>query len=167
MNNQIRLSVTGLALTALVGTAYAYDGFNDCSRYSGLNDSQRSTYKQSSICVPVANVSGQEISVTLLNSKTQGDTRTINNGNVGEFTHNNQVPRGTAFNIVVKNAKGKVIYDSVKGKDAKAINLMGLMCLKNNDNIKCVPWVAIKPQKQVPFTSTDAEGKNKNPEGLN
>ncbi|MDF1653513.1 MAG: hypothetical protein P1U34_00210 [Coxiellaceae bacterium] len=165
MNIRILSSLTGLTLTALISTSYAYDGFNDCSRYTGFSDDQRSSYKQSSVCVPVANVSGQEISVTLINNKSQGDTRTIKNGNVGEFTHKTQVPRGTAYNIIVKNTKGKIIYDSVKGEDAKAINLMGLLCLKNKDNIKCVPWVAIKPEKQVPYPNPD--GNAKKPEGFN
>ncbi|MDF1795758.1 MAG: hypothetical protein P1U63_04380 [Coxiellaceae bacterium] len=166
MNKHLILCLTSTALTALVGTSYAYDGFNDCSRYTGLNDSQRSSYKQSSICVPIANVSGQNLAVTLLRSEKQGDTRTIQNGNAGEFTHSTMVPRGTAFDIVVKNAKGKIVYDSLKDGDAKAINLMGLMCLKNKDAVKCVPWVAIKPQKQVPYPDPKADSSKK-PEGFN
>lgn len=154
-----------ISLLALSSTsAYAYSGFNDCQRYTGLSDNQQQTYTQSSICVPVANVSGQDLVVTLYNDKTHGDKQIIGEGNVGEFTHLNQVPRGTSYDIVVQTKNNKTIYDSLNGNDPKAINLTGLICMRSLSAkeaaktiqvvpkpakfgpIKCIPWTAIKPK---------------------
>lgn len=143
----------------------AYDGFNECQRYNNLSNSNRATYQSSTICVPVANTTGQPLIVTLLNSKYSGDKQTIAEGNVGTFTHNEQVKRGTSYNIIIQTQDNKTVYDSVNGKNAKAINLAGLLCMRTlsaaeakktiHDTtikpklgpIKCIPWVAIKPKR--------------------
>ncbi len=151
-------------LAASTSSIYAYGGFNDCQRYTGLSDNQQNSYTQSSICVPVANVSDQELIVTLFNNKNHGDQQTIGEGNVGEFTHISQVPRGTSYDIAIQTKNNKIIYDSRKGKDAKVANLTGLICMKSLSAkeaaktikvipepaklgpIKCVPWLDTKPQ---------------------
>lgn len=151
-------------LAASTTSLHAYSGFNDCQRYTGLSNEQQQTYKQSSICVPIANVSGEDLVVTLYKDKAHGDKQVIGEGNVGEFTHLNQVPRGTSYNIVVQTKNNKIIYDSLNGSDAKAVNLVGLICMKSLTAkqaaktiqvvpkpvkfgpVKCVPWTAIKPK---------------------
>ncbi len=153
-----------LSSCLLSSTALAYDGYNDCSRFTGLNAEQKSSYKTSSICVPIANVSGQDISVTMYNSPKQGDTRVIHDGNVGEFTHNQQVKRGQTYEVIIHDAKGKIVYDSVNGRDADVINLTGLMCEKMKTSVKCIPWLAIKPAEQMPYTGDE---DNKKPGGFN
>ncbi len=154
-----------LIATCVTSQTFAYDGFNECQRYNNLTNNDRATYQSSPICVPVGNMSGQALIVTLLNSKNSGDTQTIAEGNVGAFTHNQSVKRGTSYNIIIQTQDKKVIYNSIKGNDAKAINSTGLLCMRTLSTaeakktitdttakpklgpIKCIPWVAVKPKR--------------------